>query len=910
MSSDLTTGSIQQPDQPAVQGSETLRQLWRYTRRRVLVIALTIIAGVYVTVLVANKDGELDRRVEQQVNLEIRQLVTDRIGFVNSSEVDLLLEVLGEMKGKEAGLFLPTPLRNLRWTLKALTFDWGPAAFTPEMFVPSSWEIGAPVSQVLLDALPNTLLLVGTADLLIFLFGIPLALAIAMRQREGWLDRLLAMLSPLSSIPSWIHGILLVAVFAAWLQILPFGGKYDNLPPENQWGYILVVGRHMILPALAILFGLFFQLVYIWRTFFRIYSEEDYIDLAVAKGLPHKLIEQNYVLRPTMPTILTSFALTLVGFWQMTTALEYFFNWPGIGQLYVKSLPNFLGEHFYRGEMGIVISIVVVFAYLLGLIVLLLDVAYAWLDPRVQMKTESHSLRLVLHSGKGMLQRVRERLGRKPTGWAAPESSRRAWRISNPFKNLLPDLANLLRQLQSQTRAVFREILRYPSAILGLFIILLMLGVSAYTVFAIPYSQIGEEYYRGAVTGRYYIPRNAPPVWINWFRKEDLPTSQILSSQAGTIAKTTHELKDGTFEQIFTLSFDYNSTAFPQELLLHIDPIYVEKRPFISVRWLTPDGREIQLKDTSIESGATYFFSDYVNVRRLLTGSPGLSEWFVASGSSATPPFHLLFADPNANTPRVVQGTYQLELTALMFEPRSDADLEFVLLGDVYGAAGSDFYRRDLLVPLLWGMPFALGFGILGSFVTTVLALIISAAGVWQGGWLDDLVQLLTEVNMIMPVLAIGIIIFALYGVNLYMILGAVVLLNIFSTPTKTFRAAFLQVKEAPYIEAARTYGASNPRIVFRYLIPRILPTMIPQIVVLIPTFVFLEATLAIFNVFDPRYPTWGKVIYEALSTGAWWGGSRFWVLEPISLLLLAGMGFALVGFALERILNPRLLER
>ena len=124
------------------------------------------------------------------------------------------------------------------------------------------------------------------------------------------------------------------------------------------------------------------------------------------------------------------------------------------------------------------------------------------------------------------------------------------------------------------------------------------------------------------------------------------------------------------------------------------------------------------------------------------------------------------------------------------------------------------------------------------------------------------------------------------------------------------YRAAFLQVKEAPYIEAARTYGASNPRIVFNYLIPRILPTIIPQLVVLIPSFVFLEATLAIFNVFDPRYPTWGKVIYEALSSGAWWGGSRFWVLEPITLLLMAGLGFALLGFALERILNPRLLER
>jgi peptide/nickel transport system permease protein len=61
------------------------------------------------------------------------------------------------------------------------------------------------------------------------------------------------------------------------------------------------------------------------------------------------------------------------------------------------------------------------------------------------------------------------------------------------------------------------------------------------------------------------------------------------------------------------------------------------------------------------------------------------------------------------------------------------------------------------------------------------------------------------------------------------------------------------------------------------------------------------------FNV-KSLLPTWGKVIYEALSKGAAWG-SKFWVLEPIALLLLTGFAFSLMGFALDRVLNPRLQQ-
>jgi ABC-type dipeptide/oligopeptide/nickel transport system permease subunit len=75
--------------------------------------------------------------------------------------------------------------------------------------------------------------------------------------------------------------------------------------------------------------------------------------------------------------------------------------------------------------------------------------------------------------------------------------------------------------------------------------------------------------------------------------------------------------------------------------------------------------------------------------------------------------------------------------------------------------------------------------------------------------------------------------------------------------------------------------------------------------VALTPSYVFLEATLGLFYI-NSIYSTWGKVIHDALTHGFCWG-SRYWVLEPIKLVLLTGFAFAMAGFALDQILNQKL---
>ena len=90
------------------------------------------------------------------------------------------------------------------------------------------------------------------------------------------------------------------------------------------------------------------------------------------------------------------------------------------------------------------------------------------------------------------------------------------------------------------------------------------------------------------------------------------------------------------------------------------------------------------------------------------------------------------------------------------------------MYGQVYGLAGTDHLRRDLMVALLWGMPIALAFGLLAALGTTITTMIIAAVGAWYGGWVDELIQRITEVNLVLPFLPILIMIGTFYSRSIW----------------------------------------------------------------------------------------------------------------------------------------------
>ncbi|MEZ0397140.1 MAG: ABC transporter permease [Anaerolineales bacterium] len=448
----------------------------------------------------------------------------------------------------------------------------------------------------------------------------------------------------------------------------------------------------------------------------------------------------------------------------------------------------------------------------------------------------------------------------------------------------------------NQLRKSFRELLRYPSAVAGLIIILILVGVSIYALIAIPYDE-AVRLWRGGEDVWYMNPQNVPPEWINLFRRNDLPGSFVLDSRSqenedGTVVKETNAVSEEMTEVKITFSFDYPYEDYPQELVLYMNGYYTEKEPYIAISIITPDGRELRVTEMSIDQADTYRFSQDQRLQRRLRGLA---------------PMVGIFSVPDTDPPVPLQGTYQVVLTGFTFEEGSDFDAQLVMHGKVAGWAGTDHRRRDLSVALLWGTPLALAFGLLAAIGTTVTTMVIAAIGVWFGGWVDELIQRITEVNLVLPFLPILIMIGTFYSKSIWLMLGATIALSIFGGAIKTYRAIFLQIKESPYIEAARAYGAGNFRIIVFYLVPRIVPLLIPTLVTLIPSYVFLEASLAVLGLGDPVLPTWGKVINDAQANGALYMGHYYWVLEPAILLMITGLAFALLGFAMDRIFNPRL---
>ncbi len=373
----------------------------------------------------------------------------------------------------------------------------------------------------------------------------------------------------------------------------------------------------------------------------------------------------------------------------------------------------------------------------------------------------------------------------------------------------------------------FQNLLYYPSAIIGILVVFLLVFTAIYAMVKIPYNE-AIRLWRGGEEVWYQNPKFAPPAWINLFSSKKYAESFAVKTADETMTKEVTVGTEGTSSMLISYTFDFPYDYYPQDMILYFTSKYKAKQPFISAEWLTPDGRKIRIANLALIQRQTYRFSQDEKLKAKLRTDDVIPQ---------------LFSDPE--TGDLIKGKYQLLITGATFEQDSDINVEFVFHGQVYGLAGTDQARRDLIVPLLWGAPVALAFGLLASLGTSVLTMVIAAVGTWYGGWIDQLIQRITEVNIVLPFLSILIMVGTFYSRSIWVILGATILLSIFTGAIIAYRSVFMQVKESMYIEAARAYGASSPRIIFFYLIPRMIPLLIPGLVSSVPAFVFLEASLA-----------------------------------------------------------------
>ncbi len=350
----------------------TLTRIARYTVVRMIVLFLTVVVAVYLTILIANMGGYVDQIQRAQIQETVAQSLALNPAFkgLSAEEKTAQMQAQIAIQAKRLGLDQPFLIRSVRYLTSALSLNLGRAL---QMASNSGSKM---VKNIILERLPATLVLFGVSDVILFFIALLIALSLS-RKYGSFFDKLFITLAPTSSAPGWFYGIFLILIFAALLHWLPFGGMVDAPPPSSPLLYALSLLKHLILPVIAITLSQIFLASYTWRTFFLIYSSEDYVDMAKAKGLTSRNIERGYILRPTLPTIITSFALIVIAAWLGAPIFETVFNWQGLG----RAIYTAVGLY----DTPVIVGSTVIFAYLLVITVFLLDITYALVDPRVKI---------------------------------------------------------------------------------------------------------------------------------------------------------------------------------------------------------------------------------------------------------------------------------------------------------------------------------------------------------------------------------------------------------------------------------------------------------------------------------------------------------------------------------------------
>lgn len=358
--------------------ASTFIRVARYTVVRIITLFLTVIVAIYLTILIANMGGVVDRMMKADVEYSITQAVNGnpQNRSMSTDVKKTLSKEMIQLEIHRRGLDQPLLRRNFNYLINAITLSLG---HSQNMISDTG---SREVKRILLERLPATLLLMGTAELGLFFVSLFLALSLSRAYGSVW-DKLVISLTPTSAAPGWFYGIFMILLFAALLKVLPFGGLVSSPPPTNKFEYLLSLLQHLILPAFSLFFSGVFLGIYTWRTFFLIYSSEDYVDMAKAKGLTSRDIERRYILRPTLPNIITNFALTLIFLWGGAIITESIFLWPGLGRMLAIAIG------FY--DIPVIVGDTIIFAYLLAITVFLLDFIYALVDPRVKIGGGSQS---------------------------------------------------------------------------------------------------------------------------------------------------------------------------------------------------------------------------------------------------------------------------------------------------------------------------------------------------------------------------------------------------------------------------------------------------------------------------------------------------------------------------------------
>ncbi|MBN2228853.1 MAG: ABC transporter permease [Candidatus Thorarchaeota archaeon] len=235
--------------------------------------------------------------------------------------------------------------------------------------------------------------------------------------------------------------------------------------------------------------------------------------------------------------------------------------------------------------------------------------------------------------------------------------------------------------------------------------------------------------------------------------------------------------------------------------------------------------------------------------------------------------------------------------------------LKMIAYGNYFGLMGSTNWGADAYSQLIYGSRISLIIGILATGLSTALGVIVGMVAGYFGGKVDEVLMRIVDFLLVIPGLPLMMVLAAFLGASIGNIIIVIAILGWTGT-SRLIRSQVLAEKNKAYVESARAIGASDTYIMFRHILPNVTPILFANITLGVVGAILSEAGLSFLGLTDPEDPSWGRMLADArtggaFSTGAWWV-----VLFPGLMITLLSLAFTFVGHTLDQVLNPRLRER
>lgn len=223
---------------------------------------------------------------------------------------------------------------------------------------------------------------------------------------------------------------------------------------------------------------------------------------------------------------------------------------------------------------------------------------------------------------------------------------------------------------------------------------------------------------------------------------------------------------------------------------------------------------------------------------------------------------------------------------------------------------GTDPLGRDVLSQLMYSTSREFVLGMVAALLTVTIGTTVGAVAAYFGGWIDAILMRLADLVITLPFIVVLIVLSALFEIDLLRLAIIIGLLVGFGGTTIVLKSQALTVKVRTYVEAARAAGCSHWQIIFRHIIPNLLPLSFLYMMFTVTDAIFSEAALSYFGLLNVRM-SWGLMIWTAQYSGYLLNPNTWWLIVPAGLsITLLCAAFYLVGRALDEVVNPRLRKR